>query len=422
MKKVTIIWLWYVWYPLACAIHQTKKYEVYGYDIDPEKIKAIQAWKSPMEDEEINNLFWNPDFSVSNDSSLIEWSDYIIIAVPTPIKKDKEPDLWPISKSIQTITPYIKKWVNIIIESTINPWVCDEVIIPLIQEKTNMKAWKDFHLAHCPERINPWDKKWNVLNITRNIGATTKEACHQIAKFYRSFIDAPVIEMSDIRHTEATKIVENTFRDINIAYVNELAKSFDILWLDIKEVINWAANKPFGFMAHYPWCWVWWHCIPVDPYYLIRRAKLSWFDHDFLLKAREINNSMPQYIIEKTILLLNKNHLCVAWSQIVLMWMSYKKDVADLRESPSIIIAKKLEALWADLTLYDPYIKEYNNWKFEDHISNNQIVIFATDHSIFKKIENNITKLKNKIIIDGRNFLNKELLIQEWIQYTWIGR
>jgi len=264
MKKVVVVGMWYVGFPLACAISKSGKYNTLGFEIDEKKIELINAWTAPIDDEQSSMDIQKYPFEATNDPKILWSADFILVCVPTPINEDNSPNLWPLRGACTTIKNHLQKWQHIIIESTINPWVCDEVLIPILEEG-GMKVWTDFELGHCPERINPWDPKWNIYNIARNVGASTKQGAKKIADFYRNFLDAPVHEMSDIKHTEATKIVENTFRDINIAYVNELAKSFDILGLDTVEVIKGASNKPFAFMAHYPSCGVWGHCIPVDP-------------------------------------------------------------------------------------------------------------------------------------------------------------
>ena len=297
--KLGVIGLGYVGFPLACAIARRKKYETVGIDLDVNKINLIKKKQSPVEDERAKQDIKTVNITVSTETKILQDSDFFLVCVPTPINYEFLPDLSPVKNACSDLAPYIKKGNIVVIESTINPGVCDEIIIPLLEQKTGMIAGKDFDVAHCPERINPGDSKWNVYNIPRNVGATTKEACKRVANFYRDILDTKTInEMDTLREAEATKIIENTFRDINIAYVNELAKSFDVLGIDLIKVINGASNKPFAFMAHYPGCGVGGHCIPVDPYYLIKRASQSGFDHKFLRNAREINNSMPKYTVE----------------------------------------------------------------------------------------------------------------------------
>lgn len=424
MEKVVVIGMGYVWFPLACAIAKSNKYKIYWLDLDIQKVDKVNNKISPIDDENAQKDIKEVEIIATSNDIILKEANYIIVCVPTPIFDDHSPNLWPIKSATESILRHISIWQNIIIESTVNPWVCDEIVIPIL-EKSWLKAWKDFEVAHCPERINPWDKNWNVYNIPRNIWATTQKWTKKIADFYRDFINAPINEMRDIKHTEATKIIENTFRDINIAYVNELAKSFDVLWLDIVDVIKWASNKPFAFMAHYPSCWVWWHCIPVDPYYLIERAKKAWFDHKFLRIARETNNSMPEYVIEKLVFSLNKLWKSLKWTKVWLLGLSYKKDVADLRESPAFELKKILEKYEAIIDIYEPFNLSLSNSKSLDEVmKNNEVILIATGHSEFEKNINLklLEKHNIKIIIDWKNCIDKYQFDNSKISYIWVWR
>lgn len=422
MQKIVIIWLGYVWFPLLCAIAKSWKYTTCGFDVSNRHIEKIKKWISPIDDQLVKDDMKIVQFEVSDKPDILSDSDIFIVCVPTPIDEQFNPDFWPIIWACNYILPFMKKWCSIVIESTINPWVCEEIILPILESK-GLKGGTDFELAHCPERINPGDEKWNVYNINRNIWALTKEWCKKLAEIYRSFLNAEVNEMNTIKEAEATKIVENTFRDINIAYVNELAKSFDKLGIDLVNVIRGASNKPFAFMTHYPGCWVWWHCIAVDPYYLIERAKKAGFDHKFLRNARMVNNSMPEYTVQKMMHALNTINKSIKWTKLGLMWLSYKRDISDLRESPALkikdILIKEYEA---DINIFEPYNIELSTHQdIDSFLSDCEAVIIATDHTLFKEIPTE--KWKNiKVIVDWRNCLDKNALVNMWILYTWIGR
>jgi nucleotide sugar dehydrogenase len=410
--KVSVMGMGYVGFPLACAIAKKTNFQVIGYDISEEKIKKIKNRISPVEDFNAEEDIKTVNIFATKNIEDIKDSDFILICVPTPIKENKDPDLSPVISATESILPYIKDNQVIVLESTVNPGVCDEEVYPILK-----KSKKKFHLAHCPERIDPGNKKYNVYNIARNIGSTSPESTKIVAEFYRTFIDAEINEMSSLKAVEATKIIENTFRDINIAYVNELAKSFDIMNLDIVEVINGAKNKPFAFMAHYPGCGVGGHCIPVDPYYLIKKANDLGFDHKFLRKAREVNNSMPHYAVKKLMLALNKIKMPINGTKIGLLGLSYKANIGDLRESPALEIKKELESLGADLYIHDPYVEWTKS--LGEVLENCEAVLVATNHSKFIKIED---WKKIKIIIDGRNCLDKDKIKNEGIIYSGIGR
>jgi len=415
--NISIIGLGYVGLPLACAIQKQTTNKVAGFDLNEEKIALIAKGMCPIDDKQCAKDLKEVALNISSDKQILSGSDVFIVCVPTPVLDDYTPDLEPIKKSVKIVSEFLKKGNYIIIESTINPGVCDEVVIPILEEETGMKAGVDFDVAHCPERINPGDPNWNVYNIPRNIGSTRPEATTILANLYRSFINAEINEMPDLKTAEATKIIENTFRDINIAYVNELAKSFDVLGIDLVTVIKGASNKPFAFMPHYPGCGVGGHCIPVDPYYLIERAQQSGFDHKFLKIARQINNSMPEYTVELLAAGLNKFEKSIKKTKIGLLGMSYKANVGDLRESPAIDIKESLIEREADLEIYDKYFPEISTCSSLDEIlEKSYAILIATDHDEFKKIDAELLKKYDiKIVIDGKNCLDKEAIISNGI-------
>lgn len=421
-NKVSIIGLGYVGLPLACAIAQKGDYQVCGLDLDEKKVAMIKKKISPIDDPETAKLLKKVLLTVSTDQAIIKDSEFIIVCVPTPVKNNKLPDLGPVKGATNTILKYLEKGQYIIIESTINPGICEEIVLPIL-EKSGLKGGKDFELSHCPERINPGDPKWNVSNIPRNIGSLTEKGNKEVANFYRSFLHGEINEVSSLKIAEATKIIENTFRDINIAYVNELAKSFDIMGIDLLETIKAASNKPFAFMPHFPGCGVGGHCIPVDPYYLITRAKKAGFNHSFLKKARQVNNSMPAYavdLLEEKLKLIGKK---LNNTKIGLLGISYKANIADLRESPSLEIIKILKKKKVNFTQFDPYVPQLSNVKsLEELLQKSEALLVATNHDIFKKIPVELFKKHGiKVIIDGKNCLDKALLEKNAIIHKGIG-
>lgn len=421
-NKVTIIGLGYVGLPLACAIAGKGRYQVFGLDLDKKKIELIKKKISPIDDPETDKLLKKVSLTVDADINIVKDSEFIIVCVPTPVKNNKLPDLNPIMGATGTVLRYLEKGQKIIIESTINPGICEEIILPIL-EKSGLKGGRDFELSHCPERINPGDPKWNVMNIPRNIGSLTEKGNKKVANFYRSFLHGEINEVSSLKIAEATKIIENTFRDINIAYVNELAKSFDIMGIDLLETIKAASNKPFAFMPHFPGCGVGGHCIPVDPYYLITRAKKAGFNHSFLKKARQVNNSMPQYtvdLLEEKLKLLGKK---LKNTRIGLLGISYKANVSDLRESPSLEIIKILKRKKVHFDQYDPYVPALSSVSsLEKLLAVSEALIVATNHDVFRKIPVELFKKNNiKLIIDGKNCLDKGILEKNGIIHKGIG-
>ena len=421
--KISVLGLGYVGLPLACAIARKTNNLIVGFDLSKSKVEMIQNKICPIDDEQCKKDLLEVNFESSYETAILKNSDVFIVCVPTPVLNDYTPDLEPVKSAVKIVSKFLLKGQYVVIESTINPGVCEEVVQPILEESTGLKAGVDFDIIHCPERINPGDPKWNVYNIPRNIGSTSNRATKVMAELYRSFISAEINEMPDLKTAEATKIIENTFRDINIAYVNELAKSFDVLGIDLMTVIKGASNKPFAFMPHFPSCGVGGHCIPVDPYYLIERAKQSGFDHKFLKLAREINNSMPSYTIDMLNNALNYFEKSIKNTKIGLLGLSYKSDVGDIRESPSLKIKQLLILKGAELDIYDPYFPELStNDSLESVLENCFAIVISTDHTVFKNITpEDLIKYGVKIVIDGKNCLNKLAIQSKGIYYKGIG-
>ena len=424
MKKVSVIGLGYVGLPLALAIVKSKKYIVVGYDISEKQVKKILEKECPITDEKAQEDLKELELHATTNEKEIEGSDYYIICVPTPVLDDYTPDYTPVINATTTISKYLKKGETVILESTVNPGTCEEILLPILEKGSGLKAGKDFNIAMCPERINPGDPKWSVYNIPRNIGSLIPSKTKEVADFYRSFLEGNINEVSSIKIAEATKIVENTFRDINIAYVNELAKSFDVMGIDLIETLRAASNKPFSFMVHWPSRGVGGHCIAVDPYYLIKRAAQSGFDHKFLKMAREVNNSMPKYTVLRLQEALNEVKLPVNGTNISLLGLSYKEDIADLRESPCLEIMDILKGMGANLTVYDPYVKDMSNVEtLDDALDKCSAVVISTAHRVFGDLTQEICKRDNiLVVIDGMNKLDKEKIIKSGKIYRGIGR
>jgi nucleotide sugar dehydrogenase len=412
MKKnnvIGVVGLGYVGLPLA-LLTASNNYEVIGIDNDERKITAIKSGKSPIADPYLEKMITKVRISASANPRDLNRAQTIIICVPTPVD-DYQPDLDPLKSACEDVARNMKKDTLVIVESTINPGVCDDVVIPLLEQISGMKAGKDFDIAHCPERINPGDTKWSINNINRVVGSYSGSGLKRALSFYKSIIDADIKPMSSLKEAEAVKIVENSFRDINIAFVNELAMSFHRLGINLENVIDGAATKPFAFMPHRPGCGVGGHCIPVDPYYLIEYARGFGFNHDFLTLARRINNQMPEFTVELLQDALNEARLPMNGSKITLLGLAYKPDVDDDRESPAYEIQDLLAARGASVTSYDPYLPHKSDVNSLDKaLQSADAVLIATGHTEFKKLASNLlNKHKSiKAIVDGRNLLRLE--------------
>lgn len=422
-ERVAIIGLGYVGLPLA-ALAVEKGFSVSGVARDAKRIAQLNKGINTLPDEpRITPIIAKRKIFTTKKFDVVKRADIVVVCVPTPVDHVYKPDLGPIVSAAKGIAKFMKRGQLIIIESTINPGVCEEVVLPIL-EASGKRVGKDFELAHCPERIDPGNAKWNVTNIPRCVGSMTTRGAQRTAKFYRSLISGEVRIMKSLKEAEATKIIENTFRDINIAYVNELAKSFDVLGIDVYDVIQGAATKPFAFMPHYPSVGVGGHCIAVDPYYLIERARKAGFDHKFLKLAREINNSMPAYTVGKLRDALNELGKSIKGTKVGVLGLSYKANVGDVRESPSLKVVELLHELGAKVEVFDPYFPDTSTVKsLEGLLMASEAVILATNHKVFLELKPEAYKRAHvRVVIDGKNALNKSALQKLGIIYKGIGR
>ncbi|OGG41595.1 hypothetical protein A2837_00170 [Candidatus Kaiserbacteria bacterium RIFCSPHIGHO2_01_FULL_46_22] len=422
-QTVAIVGLGYVGLPLALLCEE-RGFGVIGFDVDQAKLNALKSASVPDLSLHEQTRLKKAKIKFSNNQRVLKDADIVIVCVPTPVFEDHTPDLRPLKSASRSVGLQLKKGALVIIESTVNPGVCEEVVIPILERTSGLKVEEDFYFAHCPERINPGDVNFSVATIPRVVGARTKPSRDRAVNFYTSVLDAEVVTVSDLKEAESVKMVENAFRDINIAFVNELAMSFDKLGIDLGHVIDAASTKPFGFMAHYPGCGVGGHCIPVDPYYLIDYAKKNGFSHKFIKSAREINNNMPDYTVRRLRQALELAGRSLSGERVALLGLAYKKDVADSRESPAFVIAEKLIEAGAHIVRYDPFISKENDYlTLQDTLSAVDSVVIATDHSLFKTLTPEILEqYEIDVVIDGRNCLDKDQFTTSSIVYRGIGR
>lgn len=423
-QTVTVIGLGYVGFPLACAIAKSGKYKVFGltrkknnFNTLKNKIAPLDKITASLDKEKLDLII------TSNANECLPHSDIIVICVPTPVYENHSPDLSPIVTTAKLIAKFLRANQVIILESSVNPGVCEEVILPIL-EGSGLKGGIDFELSHCPERINPGDRKWNVYNIPRNVGSLTKKGSKITANFYRSFLQAKVYEMGNLKEAESTKILENTFRDVNIALVNEMARSFDKMGINLINVIKGAGNKPFAFLQHYPGCGVGGHCIPVDPYYLIDKAREFNFEHKLMNTARQINNDMPSYTVDLMLSAIRISRKTRSEYIVGILGVTYKADIADTRESPGLSIINILNRKGIKIEVFDPYVKDLSTVSsLSELLSKCKTLILCTAHSsfIYGLTAEKLREHKVKIIIDGRNCLNGEAISNAGIYYKGVG-
>jgi UDP-N-acetyl-D-glucosamine dehydrogenase len=406
---VAVIGLGYVGLPTAVELARAG-FKVCGIDVNKEKVQSVNSGKTYITDitsEELKAVMKAGNFKAYSDFKALKDADAILICVPTPLDKNKIPDVSYIRSSSEEIAKHLKKGQLVILESSTYPGTTREVVLPLL-EKTGLRVGKDFFLAFCPERIDPGNEKYKSKNIPRVVGGITKE-CTKLAKaLYEGFIDANVMSLSSAEAAEMTKILENTFRLINISMINELSLLCGKMGIDIWEVIEAAKTKPYGFTAFYPSPKIGGHCIPLDPFYLSWKAREYNFWLRFIELAGEINEQMPHFVVTRVISALNKQKKSVNGSKILIWGVTYKKDIEDARESAASDVISDLLRKGADVDYFDPYAKEFRlgdktfkSISYEVNVLiNYDLIVILTDHSGYNYDE---IAEKSKLVIDTRN-------------------
>jgi len=409
---IGIIGLGYVGLPLAIEFCKTG-FQVTGLDIDQEKIDVLSQGESYIKHiscEKIKHLNKKGKFKGSTNHTLIKHLDCIFICVPTPLNKNREPDMSYVISTAQKIAPHIVKNQLIVLESTTFPGTTLEVLIPELVAGSGLKANKDFFVAYSPEREDPNNKKYSIATTPKVIGADDPKSLELTDSLY-SFIVNKTVLVSGTKVAEATKLTENVFRAVNIALVNELKVIYEKMGIDVWEVIDACSTKPFGFMPFYPGPGLGGHCIPIDPFYLSWKAREHGITTRFIELAGEINTLMPDYVIQKIIFALNREGKSLKNSRILLLGLAYKKNVDDTRESVTFKIMELLEEKEAITDYNDPYIpqikptRKYKQFTGKRSVELKKInqydcVVILTDHTSydFKAIAD-----QSKIIVDTRN-------------------
>lgn len=355
--RVGVIGLGYVGLPLLIEFAKAD-FPVAGFDVDHKKVAALQANESYIKhisNEAIAtiNLQKQSNF-VTTDFARIKECDALLICVPTPLSNHRDPDLSYVLKTAESIAPHLRAGQLVTLESTTYPGTTEEELLPILENGSGLKAGQGLFVAYSPEREDPNNKNFSTSTIPKVVGAIDAESLAVAQKLYEAVI-CTMVPVSNCRTAEAVKLMENIFRCINIALVNELKMVFGKMDIDVWEVINAAATKPFGFMPFYPGPGLGGHCIPIDPFYLTWKAKEFGISSRFIELAGEVNTAMPAYVIQQAMLALNKHEKSVKNSRILLIGLAYKKNVDDDRESPTYVLWEQLEELGAKVSYYDPY-------------------------------------------------------------------
>ena len=380
VSRIGIVGLGYVGLPLALQFGRCGV-DVLGLDIDTEKVAAVNAGRSYIKhiaSEDIAQLLKAGKLAASADFSRVKELQAVIICVPTPLNKNREPDISFIINTGKSIAPHLAKGTLVVLESTTYPGTTDEDLREVLEAGSGLKAGTDFHLAFSPEREDPGNPNSKVAAIPKVIGGFTP-ACLEKAKALYGQAIKTLVPVSSCRAAEATKLLENTFRSVNIALVNELKVVYEAMGIDVWEVINAAKTKPFGFMPFYPGPGLGGHCIPIDPFYLTWKAREYGQHTRFIELAGEVNTSMPEYVIHRVSAALNAMRKSVNGSKILVLGLAYKPDVDDDRESPSYVLMDMLKALGAEVAYYDPFVPVIRPTREHPHWAGTQSVVWSRE-------------------------------------------
>ena len=419
--RIAVIGLGYVGLPLATEF-ASRGFSATGFEVDEKKVADINAGRSYIGDVGSELIKQSVDagrLNATTNFSQLQECDAIIICVPTPLRKTKEPDVSFILAAAEEIKKHLRRGQLIILESTTYPGTTDEVLLPMLEE-AGLRLDEDFLLAFSPERVDPGNPQFKTHNIPKVVGGVTDDSTEAAAALYSQIVN-DVHSVSSARVAEAAKLLENTFRAVNIGMANEMARLCYALNFDVWEVIRAAATKPFGFMPFYPGPGIGGHCIPLDPHYLSWKARQHGFDSRFIGLAEEVNSRMPDHVVQLVSDGLNDDRKAMNGARVLLLGVAYKKDIDDVRESPALSIIDRLRSKGCDVRYHDPFVEKLN---FEDthtagsgdplssvELTNDEIkasdcVVIVTNHSAvdYQRVVDIAS-----LVVDTRNALNGDL-------------
>jgi UDP-N-acetyl-D-glucosamine dehydrogenase len=409
---VGVVGLGYVGLPLIVELARSG-FRATGIDLDERKIAAINRGESYIKDvptSDVADLQSAGRLSATSDASVIGSLDTLNICVPTPLRKTKDPDLSYVVSAVEMIAAHLRPGQLVILESTTYPGTTDEVVRPIL-ERRGLVAGRDFFLAFSPERVDPGNATWTTKNVPKVVGGITPVCTRLARELYTGSIDH-VVEVSSPKVAEMVKLLENTFRAVNIGLVNELALMCDRLRINVWEVVDAAATKPFGFMAFYPGPGLGGHCIPIDPFYLSWKVKEVGFEARFIELAGHVNGNMPHHVVTKIADALNSHAKAVRGSTVLVLGVSYKRDIDDFRESPALDVMAELERKGAHVIYHDPYVPHVaaREWSVGREITSVPLtqaalrdadcVVILTDHRVF---DYDAIRRQARLIVDTRN-------------------
>jgi UDP-N-acetyl-D-glucosamine dehydrogenase len=414
--RTGVVGLGYVGLPLAVELARSG-FHATGIDLDDRKIKAIAEGRSYIPDvttADVMKFTQAGKLDATTDFAIVKELDTINICVPTPLRKTKDPDMSYIVSAVEAIAKHLHKGMLIVLESTTYPGTTDEVVQPIL-EATGLKAGVDFFIAFSPERVDPGNPNFQTHNVPKVVGGLTPECAQLAGALYGSAIET-IVPVSSTRVAEMVKLLENTFRAVNIGLVNELALMCDKMNIDVWEVVDAAKTKPFGFMAFYPGPGLGGHCIPIDPFYLSWKAKQTGFDPRFIELAGHINAGMPHYVVDKVGEALNTKRKSINGSKVLVAGIAYKRDIDDMRESPALDVMSLLHAKGAVVSYADPFVPELHGREWSGRhdikavdltrgsIGQYDCVVIVTDHKAF---DYGAIVAEADVVVDTRNAIKE---------------
>lgn len=412
-KEITVgvVGLGYVGLPLAVE-KAMAGYNVIGFDIQSKKVENVNAgvnYIGDVVDSDLKLLVEQNMLSATSDFTFVKDVDFIAICVPTPLDEHQQPDITYVKKSAIEIAKYLKKETIVVLESTTYPGTTEELILPILEGGSGLKCGEDFYLGFSPERVDPGNLIYKTKNTPKVVGGIGKDATEVIAQMYKQVLNGDVMEVSSPKVAEMEKLLENTYRHINIGLANEMAIICDKMEINVWEVIDAAKTKPYGFQAFYPGPGLGGHCIPLDPYYLVWKAKEYNYHAKLIETSGIINDYMPEYIIERTTELLNRFKKPLNGSKILILGIAYKQDIDDYRESPALKVIENFKNRGSEISYYDPYIKEckYKGKAMfgidnltQTVLESSDLVVITTAHT---KVDYSFVQKYAKVVFDTKN-------------------
>lgn len=405
--------LGYVGLPLA--VEKAKAgFQVVGFDVQKEKVDMVNAGENYIGDvvnEDLKAIVESGKLRATTDFAKAASCDCVCIAVPTPLDKHQQPDISYVKSSTESLAPYLHKDMLIVLESTTYPGTTEELLKPILEKASGLKCGEDFYLAFSPERVDPGNLIYKTKNTPKVVGGCTPECTDVAAAMYEAVLEAPVFRASSPAVAEMEKILENTYRNVNIGLINELAILCNRMGISIWEVIEAAKSKPYGFQAFYPGPGLGGHCIPLDPYYLSWKAREYGFHTSMIESSMMVNDKMPEYCVERAMHILNRYQKAMNGAKVLVLGVAYKQDIDDYRESPAIRVIEELLKEGADVQYYDPWVKSFKDGSLKmtseealtkELVSGADIVLVTAAHT---NVDYDFVQKHAKVIFDTKNVM-----------------